>query len=464
MSVVSHSGSSATSSPAGSCNPSPQRTASRRKLVASGSTDEMDANSDDQDFRMRDLDESEESAPSSKANSDSDLPHRGHSGKPKRNAGSSKRSGTTNVRSVQAQAITAPARDAFNHPEEPGVFKFLSLESYICHCASSRPLQPWPPQCKVLNYFALVFLESLHVVYCPTHNKIIPMSEWATHVKTTHLDWHSGTKKSDCSEMAKHVAASHNLSMDQSAEDINLPDEIEEPLSTNTSNLKLNYQCPQCGDWTAKDPESNFPERFIREKHIKDSCPKGKCSIYNTIPLDKPRWISKVKISGKQKKFHCFILPLEWESNDNKEIIDAPNAPLVDDHSLPLSLDGHQKWPVTLGWCAYDQEISANDHAAALRSLIQIPRCNCRHKKSSPHPHFLEKGLHLVHHAIRRYFQAAVTFVHQKHANVLDAITMEWVISIQCYKTNLIPSAAPKRQNFASSLMAKYRITAGLSL
>lgn len=221
MSAVSHSGSSGTSSPAGSCNTSPQQTASRRKLVASGSTDEMDANSDDEDFRMHDLDESEESRPSSKANSDSDLPHRNHLEGPKRNVGSSKQSGTTNMCSVRAQAITTQAEDASNpsHLEQPGGFKFLSLESYTCHCVNSHEShlsRPWPPQCKVLTYFALVFLESLHVVYCPAHNKIIPMSEWATHVRTHHVDWCSATKKSDCTEMAKHVAASHNLSMDQS--------------------------------------------------------------------------------------------------------------------------------------------------------------------------------------------------------------------------------------------------------
>jgi hypothetical protein len=226
----------------------------------------------------------------------------------------------------------------------------------------------------------------------------------------------------------QHVAAGHNLTMDQAAEDLELPDEIEEPLSTSTSNLKLNYQCPLgCGLWMAQDPSSNFPERYIREKHIKKGC-KKECPTYNEIALDEPRWVFKVKISGKTKNLHCFLLPLGWERSDNEEITDAPNAPLLDDPSLPSlpeTLVGRQKWPVTLGWCAYDQEISASDHVIALQSLIQISRCNCRHKESSPDSHFLEKGLHLVHHAIGRYLQAATSFVHQKHRGVLDAITME---------------------------------------
>ncbi|KAI9429084.1 hypothetical protein BJY52DRAFT_1232661 [Lactarius psammicola] len=52
------------------------------------------------------------------------------------------------------------------------------------------------------------------------------------------------TKKSNCEEMVKHIAHSHYLSMDQTIEDLNLPSEIDKPLSTSTSNLHLNYKCP----------------------------------------------------------------------------------------------------------------------------------------------------------------------------------------------------------------------------
>jgi hypothetical protein len=201
MSVVSHSEYPTTRS-----KTSAQKAASRKPV--SGSMDEMDANSDDEDYRMHVSDESEESRPLSDADSDSDSLGQDQLDQLKRKAGPSKiknkglghRSGT-NKRSVQAQAVTTQleAKDT----QEPGGFKFLHLESYVCYCADS-PLQPWPSQCKVLTYFALVFLDELRVVYCPTHNMIVPMSEWATHVREHHtMDWHSGTKKRDCAEMAK---------------------------------------------------------------------------------------------------------------------------------------------------------------------------------------------------------------------------------------------------------------------
>jgi hypothetical protein len=407
----------------------------------SDSASEINSQANDKDYRvgLGDSNESEESSPSSDADLYSDTLDQDRPDRPKCKAGpltakNKLRSpnSRTNIRSIQA--AMPQGKDTLNDiPQQvPGGFKFLLLESYTCHCANPSFLQPSPPQCKVLSYFALVFQDSLQVVYCPGHNQIIPMSEWATHVKGSHLDWSSQTKKSDCTEMAKHVAHSHNLSMDQTAEDLNLPNEIEEPLSANTSKLNLNYLCPLgCGTWVAEDKGSKFPDRFMRQKHIQNNCQKGQCSEYKVIPLDEPRWVFKVQISAKKIKFHCFVLPLGWERSDDEELPVALDAPLLDHgHNAPPSegLDGRQKWPLTLGWCAYDQEISANDHVVALRSLILLPRCNCRCNASSPNSHFLEKGLHLVDHAIGRYLRSAVSFIHEKHKGVLDAITLECVV------------------------------------
>jgi hypothetical protein len=409
----------------------------------------------DKDYAIGDSDESEDSSPSSENDFYSDSLEKDRSERPKRKAGPStaknkqrKHTSETNVRSIEA--ATSRTKDSFSHisPEMSGGFKFLHLESYICHCASPSLSRSAPPRCKVLAYFALVFLESLGAVYCPSHNQIIPMAEWATHVRRSHLDWSSKTKKSECVAMARHVADGHNLSMDQTADDLNLPDEIDEPLSTNTSNLNLNYRCPLgCGQWMVEDKGSNFPERFIREKHIRNNCPEGVCLNYKDIHLDEPRWIFKVRISGKKVKFHCFVLPLEWERSDDGELTAFPEPPLLDDITPLVDLDGRQEWPLTLGWRAYDQEISANDHVVALRSLILLPRCDC---KASPNSHFLEKGLHLVDHAIIKYLRSAVSFIHEKHKGVVDVITLECVL--------LNSKLCPINNILNSSKKAKFRI------
>lgn len=190
---------------------------------------------------------------------------------------------------VWSQAASVPL------PQNPGGFEFLKLESYVCHCTGSqqptfksdRTLATAPGDCKVLAYFDLVFLTTFQFVFCPAHNQIIPMSEWATHVRRCHLDWCSSTKKIDCAQMVKHVADSHNLSINQTSKDLNLPHEIDEPLSDQESfHIKLNYKCLLgCGNWMAEDKGSNIPKRFICKKHIHTNCLKGPCSQFRDIDL-----------------------------------------------------------------------------------------------------------------------------------------------------------------------------------
>ena len=330
-------------------------------------------------------------------------------------------------------------------PQTPGGFEFLKLESYICHC-SSQPtfelhpasqelssLAQAPGSCKVLAYFGLVFLNALQAVFCPAHNRIVPMSEWATHIRYRHLDWCSSTKKIDCTQMAKHVADSHSLSIDQTSVDLNLPHEIEEPLSDQGSSyINLNYKCPLgCGTWIAADKGSNFPERFIREKHIRYSCPNGLCPQFKDIDIGEPHWIHKVKISrAHTDQYHCFVLPHGWDAMGSGTLATVPDGPHLGNPSGLAVLGDQQDWPLLLGWVGYDQEISAGDYVTALRSLIKLPRCNCKRTSQTSHLHFLDKGLHLVHHALVKYFKTAMLFIHQKHQTVVNAITSRCVLCL----------------------------------
>ena len=315
-------------------------------------------------------------------------------------------------------------------------FKFLELESYVCHCASplsaSTDKEPSShdrssprSRCKVLQYFGMLFLANLGVVYCPTHDFIVPMSEWVAHVYRSHLDWISANKKQECFRMAEHVAISHELSLEETAENLSLPVEIEEPLVANTtslSHLHLNYQCPLgCGIWMAEDKSSGYPERYIREKHVRSSCRMGPCVRFRDIALDDPRWVHKVRISAKNPVFHSFILPYDWEKGDDADDTAAPEAPSLGDVIPSVRLDHRQDWPLKLGWPAYGREIAANNHVVALRNLILQPRCDC--KSSTPNSHFLEMGLHLVDHALGKYFRTAMLFLHTKHKRVVDSIT-----------------------------------------
>ncbi|KAH9988502.1 hypothetical protein BJV77DRAFT_964397 [Russula vinacea] len=306
---------------------------------------------------------------------------------------------------------------------------FLELESYICYCEeqSFRVSQNDLPvehdsRCKVLDYFGMVFLEHLRVLYCPTRNRITPMSEWAAHIKGSHADWMSANKIKDCDSMAKHVADSHNLSMKSTFKDLDLPNEIDNPLSTKTKNLTFSYQCPICDLWTATDKDSNQPDRYTR-RHLQTKCLKEAGDDYKTIGLSKPRWIFKVMISKNPTNFHSFILPKEWENRDEEdsEILPYPQPPSLDIDASHIYLECRQEWPLTLGWPAYDKEISANSHVVSLKSLILPPHP----KRSNPDALFLEKGLRVIQRAIVTYFRKALSFIHDKHKSVVDAITLD---------------------------------------
>jgi hypothetical protein len=401
---------------------------------------QSDDGHDDEDYIMGGSVESGDSSFSSEGVSSSDFidPESSVlSGRSKRTNKRKQKASKAPVRSVETAASRSTVATAyFPLLSIPKGFKFLELESYVCHCAS--PLSTSADQepsshdkssprsrCKVLQYFGMVFLENLGVVYCPTHDFIVPMSEWVAHVYRSHLDWISAHKKQECLRMAEHVAISHELSLEETAEDLNLPVEIEELLVVHTmslSHLRLNYQCPLgCGLWIAEDKSSRFPERYIREKHIRSGCRTGPCDLFRDITLDEPRWVHKVRISAKSSVFHSFVLPHDWERSDNEDHTAAPEAPSLGDVIPSVRLDHRQDWPLKLGWPAYVKEIAANDHVVALRNLILQPRCDCR--SSTPNSHFLEKGLHLVDHALVKYFRTAMLFLHSKHKRVVDAIT-----------------------------------------
>jgi hypothetical protein len=127
-------------------------------------------------------------------------------------------------------------------------------------------------------------------------------------------------------------------------------------------------------------------------------------------------------------KFHCFILLLEWENCDDKDLEPTLSLepPSLDLDMTPVHLECRQEWPLTLGWHTYNQEISANDHIVALWTLISPPR---RITPSTPDTPVLEKGLSLIQGAIVTYFRTAIRFVHDKHKGVVDAITLEYVLS-----------------------------------
>ena len=321
-------------------------------------------------------------------------------------------------------------------PSPTRAFTFLQLESYSCTCSptpNSNPSRaptdasaPTATRCKVLLYFGMLFLDSMQAIFCPTHHCFVPMACWAEHVRRSHLDWVSSTKVEECSRMAEHVALSCGLDLKQDVEDLQLPDKIDRPLALTVSSVHLSLQCPKCGCWMAQDQASSQPDRYMR-RHLKTSCPEGPWpDDYARIRLAECRWTYRVSIS--RGKSHVFLLPDSegWDAAIKAE--ETPQLPgfpplVPTDSSFESARVVSQDWPFRLGWTAYDQEISASEHIAALQQLISKPTCGCRRKIRNQD--FLEEGLHLIDHALAQYFKAAMVFIHEKHKAVVDAVVPE---------------------------------------
>jgi hypothetical protein len=341
------------------------------------------------------------------------------------------------IRSVMADTSVSKTKDVVDISGPTGGFTFLQLESYICSCchtapesrgmANSAKTNMLPrTRCKVLLYFGMIFLADMQAIFCPAHNCFVPMAEWATHVRCNHKDWVSATKIDECSRMAEHVAFSCGLDLKQKPIDFRLPLEIEAPFSSYTtlpaSPIHRSFQCPKCGLWQAQAKDSGRPERYMR-RHLRAECPNGRYSDWQTVPLDEPRLTYRVSTSCGTS--HVFLLPPDWDGiGEDEEPAELPELS-SQDHTVRSvsSRTACQDWPLKLGWTAYDKEIAASDHISALRQLIMRPRCGCRRRTRNPD--FLEEGLHMIGHAISKYFMSSMVFIHKKHKKVVDEIVSE---------------------------------------
>jgi hypothetical protein len=107
----------------------------------------------------------------------------------------------------------------------------------------------------------------------------------------------------------------------------------------------------------------------------------------------------------------------------DEEAPQLPDFPLSDptSPSFESARTISQDWPFRLGWMAYDQEISASEQILALQQLISQPRCS--------NQDFIEEGLHLIDHTLTQYFKVAMSFIHEKHKNVVNAVVPGWVLT-----------------------------------
>lgn len=341
------------------------------------------------------------------------------------------------IRSVMANTSVSKTKNVVDISGPTGGFKFLQLEAYICSCchtapelhgmANSAKTNVFPrTRCKVLLYFGMIFLPDMQAIFCPAHNCFVPMAEWATHVRCNHKDWVSATKIDECSRMAEHVSVSCGLDLRQKPIDLRLPLEIEAPFSSYmtlpASPIHRSFRCPKCSLWQAQAKDSGRPDRYMR-RHLRDECPNGRFSDWQTVPLDEPHWTYRVSTSCGTS--HVFILPPDWDGiGEDEEPAELPELP-SQDHTIRSvsSRTPCQDWPLKLGWTAYDKEISASDNITALRQLILRPRCGCRRRTRNLD--FLEEGLHMIGHAISKYFMSSMVFVHKKHKKVIDEIVSE---------------------------------------
>lgn len=332
------------------------------------------------------------------------------------------------VRTIEAKTSLSRVIHSPGHLDSQQVFKFNNSEAYSCNC-SKPPRQDHP--CKVLQFFGMryIILGRNGYLWCPYHAQITPMSEWANHVHD-HPNWIHSDKKRECIRMAEHVCDSHNLSPAQTVDDLELPEQIDEPLYTHdrkARNLTFKYQCPfpHCMKWYSKDTRKNSVPWAYVKRHLTAEHSINPLRVDMEYSFEICSWGQTIRISAAGK-CHIFFMRDNWDPDRRTRDIDV-QAPDISDtiSDMPLfdSLRDAQTWPMQLGLVQYAAEINAQEHTVALRSLIERPRCTCMSKSSTfmAKANFLERGLDHIDHAVLEYLQKSVSFLQTRH----DLLTKE---------------------------------------
>lgn len=331
------------------------------------------------------------------------------------------------MRTIVAASSLSMANEISRNQLTVQGFKFLAQEAYSCSCLLGGDLSlnnDLPLNCKVLVFFGLVFFKEWHVIFCPAHNCLIPMVKLARHLRKVHDDWTSPQKTKESQAMASHIADSLGLSPTQTQSDFlhRLPKELDSPFVC--SSVFESYQCPKCFSWMAKNSANGNPDRYIRWKHLVDTCtarPQGGFKNVETIRINGPHWTYRVHLYPEGS--HTFILR-NWTEEETGSEFD-PHLPK---HCIPeiLQLSSSnviekiQSWPLRVGWVHYEAEIAAASHFMSLQKLIASPKCRSTD--------FLEKSLVYLRSYSRKYLKVAVSLLKDSHEGIGQTLVFEYVL------------------------------------
>lgn len=232
--------------------------------------------------------------------------------------------------------------------------------------------------------------------------------------------------------MAEHVCDSHNLSPAQTVDDLVLPEHIDEllyVLDRKSQNLTFKYQCPFpcCMKQYSKDTRRNSASWSYVQRHLTADHSINPLRVDTEYSFEICGWGKIVQISAAGKH-HVFLLPYNWDLECGADTVGV-QVPKISETiaNLPLldTLRNTQTWPMQLGLVQYAAEIKAQEHVAALHSLIERPRCTCKLNSSTrtAKASFLEKGLDRIDHAVLEYLQKSISFLRTRHGLVVKETT-----------------------------------------
>lgn len=175
--------------------------------------------------------------------------------------------------------------------------------------------------------------------------------------------------------------------------------------------------------WYARDTRINSAPWTYVKRHLTADHYNDPLSVDLEYSFNICGWGQTIQISATGKH-HVFLLPYNWDPDRRIDTIgvQAPAIPdTIADAPLLDTLRDAQTWPMQLGLTQYAAEINAQEHVAALHSLIERPRL--RSSKFRVKANFLDRGLVRIDHAVLEYLKKSASFLHTRHGLVVKEIT-----------------------------------------
>ncbi|THH19589.1 hypothetical protein EW146_g1613 [Bondarzewia mesenterica] len=267
--------------------------------------------------------------------------------------------------------------------------------------------------CTILSFFSMQYQPVLGAIVCLVcmGGCIIPLAHWSRHVLKRHNFSCPKAKRHALREMVQHIGQSYGIDLDQTASDLHLPAQLNEPISCRdnlTSNrsqsILFRYHCPfvdaqgqRCSFWAAINTSKGCDEAELK-KHLKKLHPKLKATTYQG------QWTQGLAVIRDTKSIHkhIFILP------DDFKLQDASSKRATGVKSRDAAPTA--TWMTEIRFDTILDNLGPKASIQRLQWLVTLPSLYLATSSNNKVVRWMERGLLLLHKETHLYLKGASQF------------------------------------------------------